>query len=209
MINRIFILTIISQLFFSCKNQEDKLEIYLTKNLVESYEGVPLRKAFKDSSIISNIENLYGEKIRVDTVTKKMIYSGRFNVSKNDLQEKPFILNSEILGLDFKKSEIIFNRSVSENIYKVLPYWKNSTVRGRQFVLLRNNRIILKGYLFGSMSSYWSNTYQIHFYNVEKLHQKTVRFSLNDSINFNENHLMKNKELVSAFLKRNKNLNGL
>ena len=209
MTNRVLILVLILQLFFSCKNKEDKLEIYLTKNLVESYEGVPLRNAFKDSSLISNIENLYGKKIRVDTITKKMIYSGRFNVTKNDLQENPFIINSEILGLDFKKSEIIFNRSVSENIYKILPNWKNANVRGRQFVLLHNGQIILKGYLIGTMSSYWSNTYQIHFYNNENLNQETVRFNLNDSINFNENHLMKNKELVSAFLRRNKNLEVL
>ena len=200
---------LLSQMLFSCEKQDDKLEIYLTNNLIESYEGIALENSSLDNSIKSNIENLYGDKIRVDTVFNKLIYSGRFKVNLNDIEKKPFISDSEIIGLDFEKSEIIFKSSVSENIYKSLPKWKNSIVRGRQFVLLHNKQIILEGYLFSSMSSYWSNTYQIHFHKLDNSRQKTIRFNFNDSINFDENHLLNNKKLVSAFLKRNKKLNGL
>jgi hypothetical protein len=189
----------------SCKNADDKLEIYLTNGLIESFEGIPVKEAVDDSIKYKNIVDLYGEKLKYDTINQKILYSGRFTTEKHDLKDKLFIVDSEILGVDFKKSEIFFTNSVSQKLKNL----DHSMVRGRQFVLMHNNNTVINGYLFSTYSSYWSNTYQIHFYQSEKIDQKEVRFSFNDSINFDENHLIKNKKLVKAFEKRNERIIGM
>ncbi|MFN4197562.1 MAG: hypothetical protein ACK4FS_00895 [Flavobacterium sp.] len=193
----------------SCTNADDKLEIYLTNGIIESFEGIPLKEAVGDSIKYKEIVDLYGEKLKYDTINQKILYYGRFTIEENDLKDKPFIIDSEILGVDFKKSEIIFTNSVSKKIYQELKNVDHSMVRGRQFVLMHNNNPVINGYLFSTYSSYWSNTYQIHFNHSEKIDQKEVRFSFTGSINFDEYHLIKNKKLVKAFEKRNERIIGM
>jgi hypothetical protein len=192
--------------FISCEDKKDVIEIYLTKNKIESYDGVALRTAIKDSLIIKQVLEAYGEEIRIDTVKDKPIYMGHFLAKKEDLEEKPFINNSEILGIDFKKSEIHFSKSVTEKIYNSIPKWREKNYFGKQFALCYNGKVILNGYLISSMSKYYSNTYQIEYHKYPE-HQrnngiKSVAFSMNDSLNFGENNLKKNKELYNAFKNR-------
>ena len=191
----------------SCEGKKkDILEIYLTKNRIESYDGVPLRTAIKDSIIIKQVIDSYHEEIRIDTAKDKPIYMGHFLVEQKDLEEKPFINNSEILGFDFENSQIHFSKSVTEKIYKSIPNWRKKNHFGKQFVLCHNGKILLSGYLLGSSSSYWSNTYQIsyHPYPEHKRNNtiKSVAFSMSDSLNFEKNNLKKNKELYDAFKNR-------
>jgi hypothetical protein len=205
--NRIYnIIFLIFLIFVSCEQKKDIIEIYLTKNKIESYDGVPLRVAIKDSVIINQILKSYKEEIRIDTLKDKPIYMGHFLVNQNDLEDQPFIIDSEILGFDFERSEIHFSKSVTEKIYNSIPTWRKKNHFGKQFVLCRNGKIILNGYLIASTSSYWSHTYQINFHKYpehkRKNGMKSVAFSMNDSLNFKKNNLKKNKELYDTFKNR-------
>lgn len=195
-------------LFFlaSCEKKKDIIEVFLTKDKIESYDGVPLRVAIKDSIIIKQVIDSYHEEIRIDTVKNKPIYMGHFLVEKNDLEEKPFITDSEILGFDFDDSRIHFSKSVTKKIYKSIPEWTKKSHFGKQFVLCHNGKIIVSGYFIGSMSSYWSTTYQIYYHrSPEKKRNnnfRSVSFLMSDSLNFEKNNLTKNKELYIAFKNR-------
>jgi UDP-glucose 6-dehydrogenase len=92
---------------FSCKKKNDIIEIYLTKEKIESYDGVPLRTAIKDTTIIRQVLESYKEEIRINTVNNKPIYMGHFSAKFSDLEEKPFINDSEIVGFDFENSDIV------------------------------------------------------------------------------------------------------
>ena len=203
-IPKIFFFLLLS--FISCKEKKDFIEIYLTKNKIESYDGVPLRVAIKNNLIITQILESYGEEIRIDTIKDKPIYMGHFLVEQKDLEEKAFINDSEILGFDFENSEIHFSKSVTSKIYNSIPNWRKKNYFGKQFALCHNGKIILSGYLIGSMSKYSSNTYQIKYHNYPEHKRnsgiKSVAFSINDSLNFEKNNLKKNKKLYEAFKNR-------
>lgn len=193
-------------LLFSCKKKNDIIEIYLTKNKIESYDGVPLRIAIKDTTIIRQVLESYNEEIRIDTLNNKPIYMGHFVAELGDLEEKPFINDSEILGFDFDDSRIHFNKSVTEKIYKSIPEWRKKNHFGKQFVLCHNGKIIASGYFIGYMSKYHSNTYQIiyHHFTEQKRNNSlsSVSFLMSDSLNFEKNNLKKNKDLYNAFKNR-------
>ena len=200
------IIFLIFLIFVSCEQKKDIIEIYLTKNRIESYDGVPLRDAIKDSVIINQVLESYKEEIRIDTLKDKPIYMGHFRVNQKDLEEKPFIIDSEILGFDFERSEIHFSKSVSEKIYKSIPNWRKKNHFGKQFALCQNGKIILNGYLIGSMSSYWSNTFQIYYHKYPEHKRnngiKSVAFSMYDSLNFDKHNLKKNKKFYNVFKNR-------
>lgn len=193
-------------LLVACEKKRDIIEIYLTKNKIESYDGVPLRTAIKDTTIIRQVLESYKEEIRIDTLNYKPIYMGHFVAELGDLEEKPFMNDSEILGFDFENSEIHFSKSVTEKIYKSIPEWRKKSHFGKQFVLCHNGKIILNGYFINSMSSYWSTTHQIYYHKYPE-HKRndtltSVAFTISDSLNFEKNNLKKNKELFNAFKNR-------
>ena len=203
------LIVIFLQYFFliSCeKKKKDIIEIYLTKEKIESYDGVPLRTAIKDTEIINQVIKSYNEEIRNDTINDKPIYMGHFVAEFDDLEEKPFITDSEILGFEFEDSRIHFSKSVSEKIYKSIPEWRKKNHFGKQFVLNHNGKIILTGYFINSMSSYWSTTYQIYYHSfpVNKRNDtiKSVSFLMSDSLNFEKNNLMKDTKIYNVFKDR-------
>ena len=166
------IIFLIFLIFVSCEQEKDIIEIYLTKNQIESYDGVPLQVGIKDSVIIKRIIDKFGSDIRIDTINDKLIYMGHFSSKQNDLEDKPFINDSEIIGLDFENSEIHFTKSVTEKIYNSIPNWRKENILGKQYVLCHNKKIILNGYFLGSMSSVASNTYQILYHNYPEHKRK-------------------------------------
>lgn len=205
--NSILKITLLLFFFISCEKKEDVIEIYLTKNKIESFDGVPMKIAIKDSAIWKKVIENYGEEIRIDTLKDKPIYMGHFDVEQKDLEKLPFITDSEILGFDFENSEIHFSKSVTKKIYNSIHKWrKENHFFGKQFALCYNGKIMLTGYLIDSMSSYWSNTYQIYYYPWPEHKRndtiKSVKFLMADSLNFEKNNLKKNKELYNAFKNR-------
>lgn len=127
-------------LLFACTKQ-DQIELYLTKEPIESYEGIALNQSQLDSATQSEIQQLYGEQLRVDTLQNRLLYSGRFKLSQQELQEKPFIIDAEILHLDFENSQLVLQPSVVDKLAKAMPSWQNYGVRGRQFALCYNGEI--------------------------------------------------------------------
>ena len=195
-----------SFLVLSCTKKEDVIEIYLTKNKIESYNGVPLRVGIKDNLILKNVVDFYGTDIRVDTITEKLIYMGHFNVQKEDLEEKPFIINSEILGFDFEKSEIHLSKNAEEKIYNTQNDWRKNTALRKQFAICYNGAVVLTGYLIPSICSHHSNTYQIWYNpNITDNQQNEFKASqliMTDSLNFEKNYLLKDKIFYNTFKNR-------
>lgn len=201
--NQLFCLLVF--LITSCqKRKPDTIEIYLTNNRIESYEGVPLRVAIKDSVILKQVLESWGENIRIDTVNDKPIFMGHFQATKKDLQEKLFINDSEIIGLDFKNSRIYFEKSVSKKIYDSLPEWNKRKEFGKQFVLCHNGKIVLQGYLLNSWNKFPSSTYKIYYHRLPEKNDtiKEVLFSINYGSNVEENNLKTNADLYQAFKNR-------
>ena len=192
-------------LLISCQQKkDDTIEIYLTNHRIESYEGVPLRVAIKDSIILRQVLESLGEEIRIDTVSDKPIFMGHFQAEEKDLQKKPFINDSEIIGIDFKNSRIHFSKSVTEKIYDSLPNWNKIKQFGRQFVLCHNGKIVIKGYFINSYSSKWSSTYLISYHALPNKSDaiKEVFFPINYGLNFEKNNLKKHKDLYAVFKNR-------
>ena len=209
------ILSLIILIFFiSCKEKykEDKIEFYLTKERIQSFDGVSIQEAVfdtnpkYDNNIKQRLIERYENKVRIDTLKKEIIFAGKFKVQANNLQNKPFIKDSEILGIDFENSSIHFKESVAKNIYDSIKIWRNKKHNyGRQFVLKHNEKIILNGYFFSMMSSQLSNTYQILFYPINETQKNdsinSVSYLFYEGLKFDKN-LNKNKLLKKAFKDR-------
>ena len=201
-------------LFISCKEKyrEDKIEFYLTKERIQSFDGVPIEEAVFDSNpkyddnIKKRLLERYENKVRIDTLKKEIIFAGKFNVQASDLQNKPFIKNSEIIGIDFENSSIQFKESVAKNIYDSIKIWRSENHSyGRQFVLKHNEKIILNGYFFSMMSSQLSNTYQILYFPVNENRKNdsinNINYLFYEGLNFDKK-LINNKLLRKAFKNR-------
>lgn len=207
MANKQFILAfILSVLCISCTKKEDIIEIYLTKNSIESYDGVPLRVGIKDSVLVKQVLDFYGKYARIDTVKDKIIYMGHFKVTKENLEEKPFINDSEILGFDFDRAEMHFSENVTKKIYDAIPTWHKNHYFGKQFALCHNGKIILSGYLYPSNSKFHSTTYQIQYHPYPAVQRKdkikSVAFWVQDSLNFEKNQLLNDTAFYNIFKNR-------
>ena len=190
---------------------KEKLNFYFgnynLNNAFKSYTIIDYNKLkVNELHLLKSDLELNRDFYKIDTLKNKPIYMGHFLVEKNDLEDKPFISDSEILGIDFDESRIHFSKSVTEKIYNSIPEWKKKSIFGKQFAMCHNGKIILSGYLIGSMSSYWSNTYQIYYErspeNKRNNGLRSISFLISDSLNFEKNNLMKNEELYNAFKNR-------
>jgi hypothetical protein len=141
-----FILT-----FISCKKEEDKIEIYLLKDRILSSEGIPLieREGFLKTD--KNLE--FAKYLRYDTISKQMIYGGRFEVKTDDLLAEPFIEDEEIIEVNLNTSEFILSQKGKNKIKELKPSMKH----GIQFVICVNRKPILTGYFRSNISSYILN----------------------------------------------------
>lgn len=199
--SRVLILLIFLILFISCE-KKDLIEIFLTKNRIESYDGKSLKSSIKDSLILDRITNLYGDNLRYDSIKDRIIYMGRFNAVKSDLQLEPFIKDSEILELDVSASRIYFKEMVQNRIYDSLPKWtKEGGFVGRQFVICLNGKIVSNGYFDSMWDRFECKTNTIFFYHDKYDSSKKVGFLI-DSANIELSYLKKNSSFISAFKSR-------
>lgn len=197
-----FSLKMIVFIFFltSCK-RKDTIEIFLTKERIESYDGIPFNSAIEDTVLLNRVYKLYGSNLRYDTINKELLFMGRFNASKEDLEETPFILDEEIIGLDTKDSKIYFTNSVSKKIYTSLNKWREKGgFLGKQFVICLNGEIVSNGYFDSMFNRYYCKTNKILFYNNKDI-QKNVGFII-DSSNIEIGKLDKNSTIISIFKNR-------
>jgi hypothetical protein len=153
-------------IFISCQKNEDKIEIYLTKEPIEFTEGIHVRDYFtddfikdKNESSIKNINRLINKNVRIDTINKEFIYCGDFTATKEQLKEKPFIEDSEIINFNSKNSSFKFSKTVINKFNNLEPYEDRV---GIQFVVCINDKPEMFGYFIkGFMSSYYSKNYLI------------------------------------------------
>ena len=176
------ILFLLSILFYSCNSKESKevekiqpekkIEIYLTKNRVESDEGIPYHKIVKDTQIISQLKTRRIEKfLRIDTTnlkslefysipTDKLIFAGHFSPKQNDLEKEPFIREDEIIDFNIKESKIILSNSAAKKLTRFFPIGHF----GKQFVITVDKTPIINGYFYSYPYSYFVNTNVIEYF---------------------------------------------
>ncbi len=61
---QLIIFTCTLLLFSSCKKQEN-IEIYLTNERIESYDGINLKSAILDSTILLKLEKIIWKKFKI------------------------------------------------------------------------------------------------------------------------------------------------
>lgn len=144
-----------------CKQEEvkPKIEIYLLKDKVESYEGVPILKVEKFKDKKQHIIDEYLHKSRWDTIKDDYIFMGKFNVEPKDLQSEPFIRDNEIISLDIKNDLL----NLDSTAVKKFTTLDNDMRYGTQFVILVDNKTVMTGYFLNYFSSYWCHTFHIQY----------------------------------------------
>lgn len=151
----IFILLIL----FSCNQTEKKItpniEIFLTKNRIQSYQGIKLEYPNFDSITISHHKNRWGQKpIRIDTIKNELILAGAFKSEITDLQSEPFITSDQIISLDKKNGELYLNKIATKKLSEL-----KSDSFGQQFVLTIDGKPEVNGYFLPAAFAFGSNTY--------------------------------------------------
>lgn len=151
-----YILPLLILLCISCK-QEPKIEIYLLKERVEFYEGVPILEVEKFKDDKQHIINEYLHKSRWDTIKDDFIFMGKFNVMPKDLQNEPFIRDNEIVSLNLKEDFL----NLDATAVKKFTMLDNDMRYGTQFVIVVDDKALLTGYFLNYFSSYWCHTFHI------------------------------------------------
>ncbi|RBA29457.1 hypothetical protein [Flavobacterium tibetense] len=195
-------------IFISCQKNEDKIEIYLTQEPIEFTEGIHVRDFFTDDFIkdnnessINKINNLIRNNVRIDTINKEFIYCGDFTATKEQLEEKPFIEDSEIINFNSKSSIINFEKSVIEK-FDNLKYYENKI--GIQFAVCINEKPVMFGYFIkGFMSGYYSKNYIIHFTHKSNYESGYSPY-ISSGKKFKPLDTIKEKEFIAALKKTNR-----
>lgn len=204
---KIFSIFLFSSLLFSCENHKEKIEVYLLKNRVQTTEGMTVLEYVKLKKIKydSNIENI--KDCIYDSISKQLIYGGKFSVDKENIETKPLITDEDVLKLNLKKSELILSEIGRNRITQLKPNMKD----GIQFVICVNKQPYLTGYFRSNISSNIYNWNYIGYdyfdHKIATIHDKNFVIRQNDGyekwkpILCNLNQYTK---LVSAFRNTNR-----
>ena len=207
--NKVFIYLLFLIVMSSCqKKSQDIIEIYLTKERIPHKVGVPFDEMSKYVDV-DLTEGFFGRYdyffVSYDTINKKPIYLGEFEVKKEDLEEEPFITNDEILGFDFEKSELVINNKATNRISKEIKELQ-------QFVVCVNNKPQIKGYFQNVMSSKIFETFNLfYFKSQDELKDENYHLILHSGVAKNEfiipDFQTTNPEFYNAFQTRNQENN--
>lgn len=149
----------ISLIVFSCKQSgkqvSPKIEIYLTQNRIDSYQGIQVNENHIDSFNLHYLENRFDFKIiRYDTLNSDLIFAGAFKAKESDLQNEPILSNKEIKSFDFSNGTLVLNTLGMKKLSQI-----GLDGYGRQFVLVINDHIELFGYFYPTIYSTWCSTF--------------------------------------------------
>ena len=137
------------------RNENPKIEIYLTKSRIESYQGNPITKSIIDSLNLNKLGDRFDFNIiRLDTLNDDFVFAGEFKAEKSNLKEKPIINNSDIQSFNTNNGKLVLNSAGARKLSK-LDY----VGYGKQFVLYIDGNPKLNGYFFSPIYSYWCSTY--------------------------------------------------
>ena len=200
-------------LFSSCKKKEDKIEIYLTKERIESNDGVSIKDFYTEEKLqnlpdysIERINNLINKNVRIDTLReyRNIIYCGNFKANFEELERNPIINDSEIINFNTKKSAFKFDNSVLEKLSKIEL---DTNYIGKQFAVCINKKPIMFGYILNSFENYYSENYFLDISNTKfkNLHENDkVTSFLHYGKDFRPLDTSKEKEFIKALKNTNR-----
>lgn len=197
----------LSFFLFSCINQEEKIEIYLLKNRIRTNEGIPVLDYVKLKKIKQdkNLENIM--ECNFDTLSEKLIFGGKFNANKENIENEPFISDEDILKLNLERSELVLTNIGRQKIAQLKPNMKY----GIQFAICVNKKPLLTGHFRSIYSSYIQSWNYISYdhYNKEKRLDKDMNFVIRQNKDYEKwepilTDLKEYPELINAFKKSNR-----
>ena len=194
-------------IFTSCVEQESpKIEIYLPKETIKNSSGIPIEKFAENNPNKDEILKYYGNKnFSIDTITGNIICCSNFKVSKNDLENKPFITDKEIVGFNFKNSSITLSRAA---LKKILSLPSNSSKQ--QFSICINGEPKLNGYFLTIVTKYLTENYNFTYsyaFDKDNLEFETYDFwlrygnNMRDLDSINEEKFYKTLKATNRIIK--------
>lgn len=153
---RVIILSLTFLLVVSCQEKKDKIEIYLLNKRIVSSEGIP----FPEMDVYDSLSNEVKESFKYssyDLIDSTIIHAGKFNVSYDDIDEKPLVEDDEIISLNLKHNTI---KIKSSGISKIQDL-KQDMNRSIQFVLCVDKNPIITDYFTSIFSSFPPSTNHI------------------------------------------------
>lgn len=136
------------------------IEIYIPKERIPSLDGIALPSNWSFGGL-SEDEIAYVRKfLRLDTISQRLIYAGRYGANGSDLQNYPLIENKDILGFNFKTNKLKLSGNGVKKLLSVSPNFNIS----RQFIITADKKPILNGYLFSTFSSSYVSHFYIEYY---------------------------------------------
>ena len=173
------IILLVGTTFLGSCSQRKKIEIYLTKENVLSYNTIPVLDAdrFKqhlDSlSETIRLEEVEYYKYKVyDTIKDKVVGKGKYLISKIPLEDYPIVFDEEIQSLNLINNELKIEESGINRIIKSLePKFLRD---GQQFVLTYDGIPIFGGYFVSGFSNGSVNWYSIQVLFGESKFNQTI-----------------------------------
>ena len=159
-----YLLYFLLLLCFGCKkDNKPKVEIYLLKHVINSFEGqavveTDIYKALPDS-VKKRSDLVALEQSQYSAIDTQFIYGGDYNVKLSDLKIEPFITDDEILSFDTENNKLVFDSIAANRIYQLEP----NMIKGVQFVITVDKKPVLNGYFWSLHSSYSCNSYCIYY----------------------------------------------
>jgi hypothetical protein len=201
-------------IFISCQKNEDKIEIYLTKERIESTDGILIKDFYTEEKLqnlpnfsIERIKKLITKNARIDTTKeyRNIIYCGKFIANFEEWEKSPIINNSEIISFNVKESTFEFDKLVIEKLSKI-EFDENYI--GKQFAICVNKKPIMFGYFLNSFQSYYSENYTLHLAKDKRLLPLNKNGNLTSLLlygnNFKPLDTIKEKEFIAALKKTNR-----
>ena len=171
----ILLLLILSSCSRVEKKITPKIEIYLTENRIESYQGIKITENNIDTLGLRRLENRFDfNTVRFDTIASELIFAGAFKAKKTDLKKEPFLAEKEIHSFDYSNGTITLSEIGGIKLSKM-----DFDSNGKQFVLLINDKLELFGYFYPTLYSNWCSTYQYPYIPNQKWTELELTFGKN------------------------------
>ena len=195
---------LLTLVFTSCvENEVPKIEIYLPKQTIKNSSGIPIEKFAETSTNKKEILKYYGNKnFSIDTTTGNIICCSNFKVTKDDLENKPFISDKEIKGFNFQNSSITLSKSA---LKKILCLPNNSSKQ--QFSICINGEPKLNGYFLTVVTKYLTENYNLTYhyaFDKDNLQFETYDFWLRYGDNLRGLDSINEKKFYEALKKTNR-----
>jgi hypothetical protein len=185
----------------SCNNTEKKnspnIEIYLTKNRIQSNQGIEINSKNIDSFGYKKVADRFDfDIVRLDTMNSALIFAGEFVADKKDLNSEPLLSNKNILEFNSQNGFLKVDSIGAKKIKGI-----DAKGYGTQFVLTINKEPKLFGYFYSYPFSYYCHTYNYDYVQTSLI----TEFKLNYGMDMYPVDLEKEKPELYKTLNNNGN----